>query len=241
MLPTMIRTTALGLALFAAVLLPAAGAQADEARPGRLILSVAGSASAVPDMATVSAGVVAEADSATAAMAGQRERMAKVVEAIRAAGIAERDIQTSSIDLSPIYVHDEKRGGPPRIAGYRAANSAVIIVRDLGRVGATLDALVEAGANDVGQISFGFSKEDELVERAREDAVKKLFERRDFYARTAGIKVSRILELSETERSRPPMPVAYAMRAEAKDASTPIAPGESEVSVNLSAVFAIAE
>lgn len=235
-----IRSAAAGLALAMLAMAPAAMAQAVQQEPGRLHISVQGTGSAVPDIARLSAGVVAEADSASAAMADQRTRMNGVIAAVRDAGVAERDIRTSGINLSPIYSRDVKRNDS-RISGYRATNRVTVTVRDLKKVGGALDALVAAGANDIGQVSFGFSDSDDLMDKAREDAVKTLTARRDFYARVGGLKIGRLLSLSESGGPRPPQPMAMAMRAEAANAPTPVAPGESEVSVGLSAVYEILE
>ncbi|ANK82527.1 MAG: hypothetical protein TEF_18320 [Rhizobiales bacterium NRL2] len=241
MLLSTLRAGAAGVGLIVLTLAPAAMAQPQEREPGKLHISVEGTASAVPDVARVSAGVVAEANSASEAMTEQRARMNRIVATVRDSGVDERDIQTAGISLSPIYHRNPERSSP-RINGYRATNRVNITVRDLKKVGAALDALVAAGANDIGNISFAFSEQEQLLTEARTNAVAALEARRDFYARTAGLKIGRLLSLSESGGMRPPRPMEYAMRAEAMDsAPTPVSPGESEVSVGLSAVYEIEE
>lgn len=237
------RNAVAGLTLAMMALAPAAMAQTSGQEPGKLHISVEGTASAVPDMARLSAGVITEANSANEAMAQQRSRMNRVIAAVRDSGVEERDIQTAGINLSPIYRQDREKPGDQRISGYRASNRVTVIVRELKRVGGALDALVAAGANNIGQVSFAFSKEDELLEKARENAVGELEARRDFYARVAGLKIGRLLSLSESGGIRPPRPMEFAVRAESMDAKapTPVSPGESEVSVGLSAVYEIQE
>lgn len=232
--------TAMMIVLCVAVT-PAVEAQAHDVTPGQLHINVRGTASAVPDIARLNAGVVAQAATASQAMADQRDRMTQVIAAIREAGVAERDIQTSGINLSPLYTRGEGRGTPPLISGYQASNQVTVIIRDLSKVGAGLDALVESGANNLGQVSFGFSNQAELVEKARADALSELKKRRDFYASAGGLKIGRLMILSEGGGHRPPSPVMMMDRAESAKASTPIAPGESEVSVTLAATYEIFE
>ncbi|WP_416896818.1 MAG: SIMPL domain-containing protein [Minwuia sp.] len=236
-----VRHLAAALVLSAAALSGSA-AMAHDTEPGQLHIAVEGTASATPDLANLTAGVVAEAKTAAEAMADQRERMTRVMEAIRKAGIADKDIQTSGINLSPVYARDEGRNQVPRIAGYRAANRVNVTVREMAKVGPGLDALVNAGVNDIGQVSFGFSNTEKLMEAARTDAIEKLTARRDFFAEKAGLKLGRLISLSESGGGRPPMPMMAMDRAESMRASaTPVAPGESEIRVGLNAVYQILE
>lgn len=232
-------------AVAAALTLPSAAcaqethaADAPGAEPGKLFLSATGDVSAAPDMARVTAGVVAEGANASAAMADQRARMNAVIAALRDAGIAERDIQTTGLDLSPVYASYERGQNGPRITGYRASNRVTVVARDLTTVGPTLDALVDAGANTIDGVSFAIEDSDALLDQARRDAVATLLARAELYADAAGVRVGRILEMNESGGYQPqPM---YAMtRAVAADAATPVAGGELTLSVTVSATFAI--
>lgn len=231
-----LRNVATGLAL---LVLTAGAAAAHDANPGQLHINVRGVASEVPDMARLNAGVMAQAPTASQAMADQRARMNRVIATIRKIGVAERDIQTSGINLSPVYVRGDNRNAPPRISGYQATNRVNVTVRDLTKVGDGLDALVDAGANNIGQVSFGFSDQAALVEKARANAIAELKKRRDFFASVGGLKIGRLMVLSEGGGARPPQPMMAMDRAESFKASTPVAPGESEVSVSLSATYEI--
>lgn len=235
------KTAAATAALAAAVLAPgAAFAQVDER--AKLILSAVGEVSATPDMATIQAGVVAEAATASAAMADQRERMTAVVEALKAAGVAQSDIQTTSLELTPVYpAYDYQNNRQEMtITGYRAANRVTVTARDLAKLGPTLDALVEAGANDISSISFDFSESDDLQDAARRDAVAKLRERADLYASAAGVRVGRLLELSEAGGFQP-YPVMATARFNAEAASTPVEAGTMTLQVTVNATFEIVE
>ncbi len=203
------------------------------------LLSVSASADAkrVPDVANISTGVVTQAPDANAAMRANAVQMDKVMVAIRAAGIAERDIQTSGINLNPQYNYRDN--APPTITGYQASNTVSITVRDLGKLGKVLDTLVEQGANQVNGPSFEVDKPDEAYDEARVGALKKAQARAKTYADALGLKVRRIVSISEGGSSMPrPMPMMRAMAADAGMAKeTSVSPGETTLSVNLDVVF----
>ena len=109
-------------------------------RATTLNLSAFGEVRVVPDIASITTGVVTTASTASAAMQRNRERMNAVVAALRAAGVAERDIQTSSLTLDAQYLYQENQ--PRRLTGYQASNLVTVTARDLSRLGATVDAVV---------------------------------------------------------------------------------------------------
>lgn len=203
------------------------------------LLSVAAQAEAkrVPDVAAISAGVVTQANDANAAMRANAEQMDKVMAAIRAAGIAERDIQTSGISVNPRYHYRDNQ--PPQINGYEANNTVSLKVRDIGKLGKVLDALVASGANQVNGPNFEIDQPDAVYDQARQAALAKAQARAQLYAKALDLRVRRIVSISEGGSARPPMPM---MRAMAMDASyagkeTAVSPGETTLSVNLDVVF----
>lgn len=200
-----------------------------------LSVSARAEASRVPDVASLSTGVVTQAADANAALKANSAQMAKVVAAIRAAGIAERDIQTSGISVHPQYRYGDNQ--PPVITGYQASNTVGVKLRDVARIGKVLDALVANGANQINGPSFGIDKPEPLYDRARIEALKLAQARAETYAKALGLRVRRIVSIGEGGAGMPvPMPRMGAMKAEAFD-STPVAPGESSVSVSLDVVF----
>lgn len=207
--------------------------------PQGTLLSVSAEASAqrVPDVATISTGVVTQAADANAAMRANAVQMDKVMAAIRAAGIAERDIQTSGINLNPQYKYVEN--APPSIVGYQASNTVNVKVRDLSKLGKVLDTFVEQGANQVNGPSFEVDKPDEAYDEARVAALKKAQARARTYADALGLKVRRIVSINEGGASFPrPMPMVRAMAADAMMAKeTSVSPGESTLSVSIEVVF----
>ena len=202
------------------------------------LLSVSSQAEArrVPDIATVSAGVVTQAADANAAMRANAEQMAKVVAAIKAAGIAERDVQTSGVNLNPQYRYAENQ--PPAITGYQASNNVNVVVRDVAKLGKILDALVATGANQVNGPSFDVEDKESAYDEARKLALDKAQQRAAMYAKSLGMQVRRIVSISEGGGFAPPRPMAVMSMARAeKMADTSISPGENTLSVNLDVVF----
>ena len=203
------------------------------------LLSVSASADAkrVPDIASISTGVVTQATDANAAMRANAVQMDKVMTAIRAAGIAERDIQTSGINLNPQYNYRDN--APPTITGYQASNTVSIIVRDLAKLGKVLDTLVEQGANQINGPSFEVDKPDEAYDEARIGALKKAQARAQTYAGALGMKVRRVVSISEGGGGNfpRPLPMVRMMAADAGAKETSVAPGETTLTVNIEVVF----
>jgi uncharacterized protein YggE len=203
------------------------------------LLSVSASADVkhAPDVAGVSAGVVTQAADANAAMRANAEQMQKVMAAIRAAGIADKDIQTSGISLNPQYRYAENQ--PPAITGYQASNNVNLKVRDLAKLGKVLDALVASGANQVNGPSFEIDQPDSVQDEARRNALAKAQARADMYAKTLGLQVRRIVSISDGGGFSPPvpMPMVRMQAMSAKAADTEIAPGENTVSASVDVVF----
>ena len=192
----------------------------------------------VPDIATVSAGVVTQAEDANAAMRANAAQMDKVMKAIRAAGIAERDIQTSGINLNPQYRYAENQ--PPAITGYQASNTVSLKVRDIGKLGQVLDALVASGANQVNGPMFEIDEPEAAYDEARRAALAKAQARARMYAEALGLRVRRIVSIDEGGGFQPPMPMPMMAMARAEKGvayDTAVSPGETTLAANLSVVF----
>jgi uncharacterized protein YggE len=205
-----------------------------------LSVSATAEASRTPDIATLSTGVVTQAADANAAMRDNAVQMDRMLAALRAAGIAPRDIQTSGINLNPQYRYAENQ--PPAIVGYQASNTVNVKVRELARLGKVLDALVAQGANQINGPSFGIDQPEAALEEARLAAVKKAQAQAQTYARALGLQVKRIVSISEGGASLPrPVPMMRAMAADAGFKETAVAPGESTVSVSVEMVFELGQ
>ena len=208
--------------------------------PGPTTLSIAaeGRVERAPDVADLSAGVVTQARTASEAMRANAERMTAVIAALKRAGIAARDIQTAGLNLNPQYLYRENQ--PPQLTGYQVTNNVAVRVRDLANMGRTIDALVAEGANQINGPSFRLDKPEPALDAARVAAMARARQRAELYAGAAGMRVRRIAAISEGHAiAQPPYPIPT-MRAQAmesKDTSTPVAPGEVEMTVTVNVVF----
>lgn len=202
----------------------------------RLDVSATGEATRVPDVAIISAGVVTRASTARAALQQNAAQMERVRAALKRAGIADRDIQTSNISLNPEYRYVQDQ--PPRLTGYTASNQVSVRFRDIAKSGDILDALVAEGANQINGPSLTIDKPEEALDEARTKAIAIGRARADIYARALGMRVVRLLSVSESGGSYPvPPPMPVMMEARAQAASTKIDPGEQKVSVALGMTF----
>jgi uncharacterized protein YggE len=196
-----------------------------------------------PDIAILSTGVVSLAPDANAAIRRNATQMSRVVAAIRAAGIADKDVQTSGVSLNPDYHYQANR--PPRIRGYYASNTVNVTVRDIGNLGGILDALVATGSNQINGPAFDIEDKDAVLDDAREKALAKARARAEGYARRLGLRVGRVVSIDETGGRGVPRPVYARTAAVEQDAvgnaSAPIAPVENVLGVSLDVVYELAK
>jgi uncharacterized protein len=211
--------------------------QAVTERPS-LNLSAYGEVKARPDMATITFGVVTEATTAAEAMSRNATQMNQVMAALRRAGIAERDVQTSGLNLSAQY--DYVQNEPPKLRGYQASNQVTVIVNDLTKVGSTADAVVSAGVNQINGISFGLKDPSAAENQARQIAVRNLQAKAALYSQALGVELGGIRSLSEGGgyAPQPPMPMyARAMSMDSAGGATPVAAGELTVRIDITGVY----
>ena len=203
----------------------------------RLDIVATGESRQTPDIAVINAGVVTQAPTASAALADNNRRMQAIFRALDGAGIAERDIQTASINLNARY--DYTNRSEPRLLGYTATNQLTIRFREIDRAGAIIDALVAQGVNQINGPSLQIDSPDAALDDARRDAIRIAQERANLYASAAGMRVVRIVEISEAGAARPPVMMArgtMAMDASA-ESSLQIAPGEQRLTASVSVTF----
>ncbi|MEY2884012.1 MAG: hypothetical protein RL490_1736 [Pseudomonadota bacterium] len=204
--------------------------------PTTLTLTAEGRVARTPDIAEVSGGVVTSAATAAAAMSENASRMTAVVAAVRRAGIADRDIQTSGLTLAPQYRYDNNQ--PPVLTGYQATNTVNLRIRKIADTGKLLDALVAVGANQINGPNFRVEAADAALDEARTAAVATARARALLYARAAGLAIKRIVTITESagyEAGPRPMMMMKAM-ADAAPAP-PVAPGEVALTVNMTMTF----
>jgi uncharacterized protein YggE len=202
----------------------------------RLDLSANGEVTRVPDLAIISAGVVARAPTAAAALQETADKMDKVIAALKRAGVADRDIQTSSVNLNPEYRYPENQS--PQLVGYSASNQVTVRFRDIRNSGKILDALVAEGANQISGPSMTIEHPEAALDEARVQAIANGRARATLYARALGMQVVRVVSVSEGGGYYAPPPAPPAPMMAAAERSYPkIEPGEKKLQVSVSLVF----
>lgn len=195
-----------------------------------------------PDIGSLSLGVSNEAPTAQAASQENAKRMTQVMAALRAAGIADRDIQTSGFSLNPQYRYGQ--GQPPERTGYQATNSVTVTIRELARAGQIMDAAMTAGANQVRGVSFRLEDPTAAQDSARQAAVKSLEAKAQLYARASGYRVVRLVSLSEAGAAPAfpalPIPPVAQGRDDVVVSGSSVAPGELTSRANLQATYELA-
>jgi len=225
--------TALAAAALAAALLTAP-ALAQVIPPAAISVTGEATVSVPPDLAEIDGGVTSEAKTAREASEANNAAMGKVLQALKGAGLDEKDIQTSRLSLQPQSAPN--RSGPSAIAGYRASNRVTLRVRDVTKVASVIDTLVGAGANEIGGINFVVSQASKLLDEARERAVADARRKAEIYAKAAGVTLGAPLSISEEGNSAP---APYRRMAAGMAVSAPVAQGEETLQVTVSVSWAI--
>jgi uncharacterized protein len=229
------------IALAAAMLIgPRQGISAtDGALPRVISVSGLGEVKTRPDMAIINSGVMTEGATAKDALSRNNAAMTAVINALKSAGIDEDDIQTSNFSVSPVYPpYQPNQTTAPRISGYQVSNQVTARVKDLKKLGATLDALVRAGSNQISGISFDVDEPKPLLDEARKKAVADARAKAELYAKAAGVSLGRVVQISESSGIIGPQPV-YAVREMAADKSVPIQAGQQTLSSSVSITYEI--
>jgi hypothetical protein len=207
----------------------ARGSESDTQPSRTITVTGAGSVATVPNRAQLSLGVTTQAKTASAALAANGPAMQKVIAALRAAGIAAADIQTSSVSLTP------RTSDSGAILGYTASNSVTATIRDLRRAGVVIDAAVQAGATDVAGPNLSSSDVSALYQQALKAAFADAQAKASTLAASAGAQLGRVLQLDEGTTSSPPVPAAKSMA----ESATPVEPGTQTVDASVTVEFDI--
>ena len=235
----MIRYTLPTLAIAAALPMTAQAAEIQIAATGPVVeLNVLEEVEAAPDMVTVSAGVSSEAPTAVEALRQNSRAMRSVIERIKSLGVAERDIQTSSINLNARYDYDQQRQEQV-FRGYQANNRVTVKLRKIEETGQVLDALMVAGATDLNGPTFGLENDERAKVAARRAALQRAEAQAREYASLAGYSNVRLLEISESMQGRSsPQPIVLtASRMKAMDESAPVEPGSISTGVSITVKY----
>lgn len=210
---------------------PARSAGEEDAPPGTTVtVTGVGSVRVVPDRATFSFGVETQAATARAALAANAVDAKKVLDALRSAGIAAADLQTSQVSLSP---RTDDRG--TEIVGYSAFTTVTALIRDLSKVGAVVDAAVAAGANTVSGPALARGDTDAQYRQALRGAYADAKDKAETLASASGRTLGRVTTVVEGSQGVP-APVA---KDAAAATAVEIEPGTQTVDASVTVTFAL--
>jgi uncharacterized protein YggE len=227
------------------ILISANNLWADEdSTVSRILVTGQGSIDIAADMAVLTLTVTRDEETARAALDANSAAMSDVLSAMKSEGIKERDLQTSDFSIQPRYFYPPNKPAtnhqPPRIVGYTVRNSLTVRIRDISALGEILDTSVTLGVNEGGNIVFTNDDPSAAITQARVKAVKDAMAKAKTLAGAAGVKVGKLLEISEQTHNPRPMPMVRAERSMAMSAdSVPVATGENTYKVTVSMSFAI--
>lgn len=219
--------------------MPAHAAGASEAVPPSIIVSGTSEVSAAPDRAMVSLGAVVEAKQALDAQRQLAQVMQRVIKDIKAQGVPDEKIRTAGLSLNPVYSHPVPKAGqepePPRIVGYRAANTVRVQVDDLERVGGVIDAGIAAGANQLSGLAFDLRDDLKHRKQALQLAAQEARTKAEAMASALNLQLGEVLEIRE--EGGPALHPAERRFAAPAAAGTPIQPGQVQVAASVSVRF----
>ena len=241
---------AIKLPAFVVVWTLAAALYADE--NGKLVPSITvvgeGEVLVQPDQANVTVGVTTEAEKASEAVEENSQRMAQLLKTLRALNIPDKHLQTSRFTVSPKQTYDRTGKQPPKIVGYTVTNQVNVKVSEVGRLGAILDAVVQAGSNQIQGVSFSLAEPAPHVDQARRKAMADARHRAELYAGEAAVKLGKPLLIPEQAvsvtrrataesllkaplaRQRPPAAHREIVRSPSRAARAPPMPRPSAIS-----------
>ena len=203
-------------------------------------VSGVGHVTAEPDIAHITLGVVSEADTAKAALDKNSTAMNGIVTALKAGGVAPKDLQTSNFSVNPRYRQPTTSGAPATINGYQVQNTLRIVVRDIASLGTILDQVIQLGSNQVHGVGFEVSRAEEIRDEARKAAVANARHKGALFATAAGARLGRVLAIEEggiapVHRQ----PQAMARGAAMMAAAPPIEAGTQRLDAHVTVTFAL--
>lgn len=199
-------------------------------RERQVVVMGEGTVMVAPDRAILRGGVSTQARTAREAAEANAKAMQAVLAALRALGIAERDLQTAQFTIQPVR---EAAPGAQRVTGFQALNQVSVTLREVGRLAEVLDRMIEAGANTVTGVQFVVAEPSRLLDEARAAAVEDARRRAEVLAKAAGVRLGRAIAITEGEGASVPV----VMRSAAGVPAPPMAIGEETLRVSVSVTF----
>lgn len=200
-------------------------------------LSISERVDSRPDTATFSTGVETKAATATQALRDNSRQAKIMIDKLKSLGIADKDIQTTGISLNADYQYD-RASKINRFVGYRVSNQVRATVRDIGKLGTILDALVSSGgATNLSGPYFSIDDDNAIKQLARERALANGKKQAENYAKASGYSGVRVLSIAEGISNNAPGPMPATRMMAMQDESVPVAPGQVGTSVNLNITY----
>lgn len=199
-----------------------------------------GNVSAKPDMANLQVGVQIQQTSLDAAQSEAATKSDAITKQLTAAGIADTDISTAQYSVEPVMNYSDNQ--PPTVTGFRVTNILNVKIRDISKAGKLIDDLVKSGANTIYGLSFGFSDPSAVMQQAREQAMGDAKAKATQLAGLGGVTLGQPLIIEDSGSNTPPPPVPMSVDQATKSAAAPataINPGQQQVTVDVSVVYAI--
>ncbi|OZA78662.1 MAG: SIMPL domain-containing protein [Azorhizobium sp. 39-67-5] len=223
-------------ALAVCALLGVPAARAEDLSRATITVVGQGEASAAPDMASLSTGVVTMAKTAEDALAGNSKSVADVIAALQATGIEPKDLVTSGFSIQPQYTYPQQgQREAPRLTGYEVRNTVNVKVRDLSTLGGLLDKLVQAGANQASGLSFALQDPSAIEKQARLAAMTDAKAQAQSLADAAGLRLVRIRRIGPQPDMGPVAAAPMMMKADAR--AVPIQAGETTARAQITIVY----
>ena len=206
--------------------------------PRVVVVSGHGEAAARPDQTSIMVGVESQASTAAAALADNNKKMAALIAAVKQAGVADKDVRTTSFQVFPYYTESKTNPQQAVLAGYRVVNEVTVRSKNVAGLGALLDKLVSVGANQIRGVTFEIADDTALKVDARKRAMEDAEKRARQLAELAGASLGPVHDVRETQGGVGPLPHTRMMMAEAKQ-SVPMEAGESVVAVDVEAAWTL--
>ena len=221
--------------------LPAAAQVPQHEMPPTVSVNATGRVAREPDQAMLMLAVESTAASAQEAARENATKMDRLIEALRRAGITGRDVRTISYEIHPEYDHQRERTTAPRIVGYRAVNMVQVTIDTVSKVGAVIDAAVQAGSNRIAGLNFQLRNAEAAHHDAVREATRRARAEAAIVAEALGMRLGQVVNVS-TSGYHPPPPMPMMMRQSADYAGapappTPVEPGSVEIMASVSALF----
>ncbi|OCB27314.1 hypothetical protein A9X02_04095 [Mycobacterium malmoense] len=209
-------------------------APAPGVNPRQVTVFGSGQVQGVPDTLTADVGIEFTAPDVTAAMNQTNDRQQAVINALTGAGVDRKDIRTTDVTLQPQFSNPGPNG-TAAITGYRATNAITVKIHPPDAASRMLALIVGTGgdATRIKSVSYSIADDSQLVKDARARAFNDAKNRAEQYAQLAGLRLGKVLSISEA--TEPPAPGPPAPRA--MPSAVPLEPGQQTVSFSVTAVW----